>query len=153
MPLAQIVSKAGMTIGPKLPPTRKQPSELQPRTNRRTNILMLGANGQIARVVSELFLEHADVRLTLYLRNAGRLKLSGHAKRLRVVEGDLLDSQTLEAAMAGQDVVYANLAGDLAQQARGIVKTMPKVGNKRNCFLNFQSSRACYRVGSVMTFS
>ena len=31
-----------------------------------TNILILGAHGEIARVATELFLEEADVRLTLY---------------------------------------------------------------------------------------
>jgi uncharacterized protein YbjT (DUF2867 family) len=101
-----------------------------------TNILILGANGQIARVATELFLEQTDARLTLYLRNARRLKISGHADRARVVEGDVLDNKTLEMAMAGQDVVYANLAGDLEQQARCIVKTMQKVGIKRLIFIS-----------------
>jgi uncharacterized protein YbjT (DUF2867 family) len=101
-----------------------------------TNILILGANGQIARAATELFLERTDARLTLYLRNASRLKISSHTDRVRVVEGDVLDSQTLEAAMAGQDVVYANLAGDLEQQTRCIVKTMQKVGIKRLIFIS-----------------
>jgi uncharacterized protein YbjT (DUF2867 family) len=101
-----------------------------------TNILILGANGQIARVATELFLERTDARLTLYLRNARRLKLSGHADRVRVVEGDVLDSKALVAAMAGQDAVYANLAGDLEQQARCIVKTMQQVGIKRLIFIS-----------------
>ncbi len=101
-----------------------------------TNILILGANGQIARVAADLFLERADARLTLYLRNARRLKISGHADRVRVVEGDVLDGKTLEAAMTGQDVVYANLAGDLEQQARCIVKTMQKAGIKRLIFIS-----------------
>jgi saccharopine dehydrogenase-like NADP-dependent oxidoreductase len=82
-----------------------------------TNILILGAHGQIARVATDLFLKRTDARLTLYLRNARRLKLSGHADRVRVMEGDVLDTKTLEAAMVGQDVVYANLAGQLEQQA------------------------------------
>ena len=34
-----------------------------------TNILILGANGQIVRVATGLFLERTDARLTLYLRN------------------------------------------------------------------------------------
>jgi uncharacterized protein YbjT (DUF2867 family) len=75
-------------------------------------------------VATDLLLKQTDVRLTLYLRNARRLKLSGHADRVRVVEGDVLDMKTLEAAMAGQDVVYANLAGDLEQQAQCIAKAM-----------------------------
>jgi uncharacterized protein YbjT (DUF2867 family) len=101
-----------------------------------TNILILGAHGQIARVATDLFLTHIDARLTLYLRNARRLKLSGHADRVRVVEGDVLDTTKLEAAMAGQDVVYANLAGQLEQQARWIVKAMEKTGLKRLIFIS-----------------
>ncbi len=101
-----------------------------------TNILILGAHGQIARVATRLFLKRTDARLTLYLRNARRLKLSGHADRVRVVEGDVLDTKTLEAAMAGQDVVYANLDGQLEQQARCIVKAMEKTGLKRLIFIS-----------------
>ncbi len=69
-----------------------------------TNILILGANGQIARAATELFLERTDARLTLYLRNARRLKISGHGARVRVVEGDVLEMKALEAAMAGQHI-------------------------------------------------
>ena len=118
-----------------------------------TDILILGANGQIARVAIDLFLKHTNARLTLYLRNARRLKLSGRADRVRVVEGDVLDTKTLEAAMAGQDVVYANLAGELEQQARCIVKAMEKTGVKR---LIFVSSMGIYdevpgeRFGSIL---
>jgi uncharacterized protein YbjT (DUF2867 family) len=101
-----------------------------------TNILILGANGQIARVAIELLLKRTDARLTLFLRNARRLKLSDPADRLDVVEGDVLDMKTLEAAMTGQDVVYANLAGQLEQQARCIVKAMEKAGIKRLIFIS-----------------
>jgi uncharacterized protein YbjT (DUF2867 family) len=101
-----------------------------------TNILILGANGQIARAATELFLKRTDARLTLYLRNARRLKSSGHADRVRVVEGDVLDTKALESAMAGQDVVYANLAGQLEQQARCIVAAMKKTGLKRLIFIS-----------------
>jgi uncharacterized protein YbjT (DUF2867 family) len=101
-----------------------------------TNILILGAHGQIARVATDLFLKRTDVRLTLYLRNARRLKLTGRADRVRVVEGDVLDAKALESAMAGQNVVYANLAGQLEQQARCIVKAMEKTGLKRLIFIS-----------------
>jgi uncharacterized protein YbjT (DUF2867 family) len=101
-----------------------------------TNILILGAHGQIARVATGLFLQRTDVRLTLFLRNAKRLKLSGHTDRVRVVEGDVLDTKALESAMTGQDVVYANLAGQLEQQARSIVTAMKKAGLKRLIFIS-----------------
>jgi uncharacterized protein YbjT (DUF2867 family) len=100
------------------------------------NILILGAYGQIARVATDLFLKQTDSQLTLYLRNAKRLKLSGYAERARIVEGDVLNMKTLEAAIAGQDVVYANLAGQLEQQARCIVKAMHAEGVKRLVFIS-----------------
>ena len=118
-----------------------------------TKILILGAHGQIARVATDLFLKCTDVRLTLYLRNAKRLKLSSHADRVRVVEGDVLDTKALESVMAGQDVVYANLAGQLEQQARCIVTAMKNTGLKR---LIFVSSMGIYdeipgeRHGSIL---
>jgi uncharacterized protein YbjT (DUF2867 family) len=87
-------------------------------------------------VATDLFLKQTDARLTLYLRNPRRLKLTGHADRVRVVEGDVLDAKALESVMAGQDVVYASLAGQLEQQARCIVKAMERTGLKRLIFIS-----------------
>jgi saccharopine dehydrogenase-like NADP-dependent oxidoreductase len=39
-------------------------------------VLILGANGRIARVATKLFLERTDAQLTLYLRKANRLRLT-----------------------------------------------------------------------------
>ena len=99
-------------------------------------ILILGAYGQIARVATDLFLSGTEAHLTLYLRNAKRLKKIGHEGRVRVVEGDVLDVASLQAAMAGQDVVYANLDGQLELQAASIVKTMEAMGPKRLIFIS-----------------
>lgn len=70
------------------------------------------------------------------MRNARRLKFSAPADRVRVVEGDALNQKALEQAMVGQDVVYANLAGELEQQARCIVAAMLKTGLKRLIFIS-----------------
>lgn len=101
-----------------------------------TNVLILGAHGQIARVATGLFLVKPDARLTLYLRNARRLQSLAGNDHVRLVEGDVLDATALEDAMAGQDVVYANLSGKMEEQARLIVKTMQKVGVKRLIFVS-----------------
>ena len=55
--------------------------------------------------------------LTLYLRRASRLPNPDPA-RDQVVEGDVLDTAALAQSMPGQDMVYANLTGDMARQAR-----------------------------------
>ena len=100
-----------------------------------TNVLILGAHGQVARVATALFLKHPDVWLTLFLRRAQRVK--GLASdRAHVIEGDVLDREALEAAMVGQDVVYANLAGPLEQMARSIVQAMNAIGLRRLIFIS-----------------
>jgi len=99
-----------------------------------TNILILGAHGQIARVATELFMAEPEANLTLYLRNAHRLRQGRN--RVRVIEGDVLDLAAVKSAMAGQDVVYANLDGPLEQLARTIVKAMIATGVKRLIFVS-----------------
>lgn len=81
-----------------------------------TRVLILGANGQLARNTTRVFLRDTDARLTLHLRRAGRLT-NPEPKRLTLVEGDVLDPPALGSAMREQDVVYADLAGDLKTQA------------------------------------
>ncbi len=100
-----------------------------------TNVLVLGANGQLARNTTRVFLRQADARLTLFLRRASRLKNPDPA-RVRVVDGDVLDRATLEAAMRDQDVVYANLAGEMEQQAQRIVEAMHAGGPRRLIFVS-----------------
>jgi uncharacterized protein YbjT (DUF2867 family) len=100
-----------------------------------TRVLILGANGQLARNTTRVFLEKTDVILTLYLRRPSRLRNPDPA-RVKVVEGDVLDARALRAAMPAQDAVYANLAGDMARQARAIIDAMHAVGLKRLIFVS-----------------
>jgi uncharacterized protein YbjT (DUF2867 family) len=48
----------------------------------------------------------------------------------------VLDQTTLRKAMQGQDVVYANLAGDMARQARAVIDAMRETGLKRLIFVS-----------------
>jgi uncharacterized protein YbjT (DUF2867 family) len=100
-----------------------------------SNILILGANGSIARYAIDLFLNETDAQLTLYLRNSGRLR-NMDSNRVRIIEGDVLDIEKLKEAMIGQDVVYANLAGNLEQMAKNIVEAMNATGVKRLIFIS-----------------
>lgn len=99
-----------------------------------TKILILGANGQIARVATKLLLESTNAHLTLYLRSAKRLQAT--SDRVTVTDGDVTDREKLEAAMVGQDVVYANLSGDMEKQARVIVNAMKACAVKRLIFIS-----------------
>lgn len=93
-------------------------------------ILILGANGQIAHFAIEQFLQNEAIELTLYLRKAKRMQ-HVQSNRVQILEGDVLDQKMLDIAMAGQDVVYANLSGDMEQQAKNIVAAMHKNNIKR----------------------
>jgi uncharacterized protein YbjT (DUF2867 family) len=100
-----------------------------------TRVLILGANGQLARNTTRVLLEYPSVTSTLYLRRAGRLK-NPAPDRVRIVEGDVLDGATLRHAMRDQDIVYANLSGDMAAQARAIIHAMRAAGLKRLIFVS-----------------
>lgn len=102
------------------------------------NILVLGANGQLARNATARFLdpnEGGEVNLKLYLRRAGRL-VNPDPSRVSVEQGDVCDVRKLQAAMQGVDVVFASLSGDMATQARHIVEAMHSSGVRRLIFIS-----------------
>ena len=100
-----------------------------------TKVLILGAAGQLARRTTKFFLDHSDAQLTLYLRRANRLRNPDPA-RVTIIDGDVLDAAVLQSAMRGQDIVYANLAGAMAAQARVIIAAMQTSGLKRLIFIS-----------------
>jgi uncharacterized protein YbjT (DUF2867 family) len=95
-----------------------------------SNVLILGASGSLARVAIDMFLKKTDTQLTLYLRNSRRLG-NLDSNRVRVIEGDVMDLEKLKEAMIGQDVVYANLSGNLEQMSKTIVEAMDATGLRR----------------------
>ncbi|MBX3232635.1 MAG: SDR family oxidoreductase [Labilithrix sp.] len=98
-------------------------------------VLILGAGGQIARWAIQMLAERDDVSLTLFLRQARRLK-SKVPSNARVLEGDVLDRAQLDTAMTGQDIVYANLTGDdIDAQAKSIIASMKKANVQRLVFV------------------
>ena len=99
-----------------------------------TKVLVLGANGQLARNTLP-FLLRAEAQVTLYLRHATRIE-NPDPGRVTVVEGDVLDGSALRAAVRGQDVVYANLTGPMERQARAIIGAMHAEGVTRLIFIS-----------------
>lgn len=99
------------------------------------NILILGASGQIAQWVIKALAGDKQIHQTLLLRDPG--KLTGREPaNAKVVIGNVLDKQLLKTAMAGQDIVYANLTGeDLDTQARSVIAAMQAAGVKRLIFV------------------
>ena len=99
------------------------------------NVIVLGASGNIAKHVIDILVKKDDINLTLFLRDARRLR-NKDVSRSRIVEGDVLNFNQLKEAIAGQDVVYANLSGDLEAMAKNIVKAMDETGVKKLIFIS-----------------
>ena len=99
------------------------------------NVLILGASGNIARQAIDILVKKNDINLTLFLRNKNRLRNKDISK-CRIIEGDVLDFNQLKEALTGQDIVYANLAGDLEAMAKNIVKVMKETGVKKLIFIS-----------------
>lgn len=94
-------------------------------------VTIIGAHGQIARLALKDLLADDQVQLTLFLRQASRLANieTGNAT---IIDGDAANASDLTKASAGQDIVYANLAGgNIEAQAKQVVAAMDQAGVKR----------------------
>ncbi len=97
-------------------------------------ILIIGANGSVAKVATQGFLAGTNANLKLYLRDSSRLSsvAKQNPSRVQLIEGNALDKNALVKAMNGVNVVYANLAGnDLPKMAQSIIEAMKEAGLKR----------------------
>ena len=99
------------------------------------NVIILGASGQIARHVIDILVKKDDINLTLFLRDRSRLR-NKDVSGCRIIEGDVLDFNQLREAITRQDIVYANLAGDLEAMAKNIVRAMDETGVKKLIFIS-----------------
>jgi uncharacterized protein YbjT (DUF2867 family) len=102
-------------------------------------VLVLGAAGKIAYWVIDMLKSHppgcSDVQLTLFLRHPKKLKIE-IPEAWPVVQGDALDSRQLQDAVAGQDLVYANLSElNIDVQVANTVKAMHATGVKKLVFV------------------
>ncbi|WOE33944.1 SDR family oxidoreductase [Acinetobacter baumannii] len=98
------------------------------------NILVLGATGQIAKWAVEMLANQKNIQQTLFVRDAKKLvTIPNNAK---VVQGDVLNLEQLTQVVKDQDIVYANLAGELEAQTQNIIAAMKEAGVKRIIFVN-----------------
>lgn len=72
------------------------------------NVLILGAAGQIGRMVTENLLEQTDYQLVLYARQANVRLANLESERVKLVAGDFNDKKALLSALKGVDAVYLN---------------------------------------------
>ncbi|WP_329742924.1 SDR family oxidoreductase [Dyella sp. A6] len=99
-----------------------------------TRVLILGAGGQIAQRAIEMLANRTGIELTLFLRHPRKL-LHKPPLNSRVMQGDVMDEEQLDEAMAGQDIVYVNLAGRVDLQMKRTVTAMEAAGVKRIVFV------------------
>lgn len=98
------------------------------------NVLILGANGRIARWVVDDLAADAGVRQTLLARDPAKLDFV--PENATAVQGDVLDTEKLTATVAGHEIVYANLTGDdMGEQAKSLIAAMDAAGTKRLIFI------------------
>ena len=66
----------------------------------------------------------------MFLRNKSRLH-NRNLSSATIVEGDVMDYNVLKEAIKNQELVYVNLAGNLEEMTKNIVKAMQATGVKR----------------------
>ena len=71
-------------------------------------ILILGAAGQISKMLINRLLQETDAELVLYARNANRRIANSDPSRITIINGDFNDSAKLLEAMEGVAIVYLN---------------------------------------------
>lgn len=100
-----------------------------------TNILIIGATGSIGQATRNYLMQNTDDQLTLMARHTSRLS-NLDATREHVIAGSVTDATTLQQALAGQDVVFAPLSGDLPRMAQALVTGMSQAGVERLLFIS-----------------
>lgn len=104
-------------------------------------LLILAANGQIARIVEHRILTESqfkDVELTLGLRRAERLAKLADNPQVRVVETDLEKPASVSNAVAGQDLVFVAVVDHDADNAmtKNVIAAMKQHHVERVIFTN-----------------
>lgn len=99
-----------------------------------TRVLILGAGGQIAQWAIEMLADRPGIDLTLFLRHPSKLSRKAPVNAW-VVQGDVMNREQLNEAMADQDIVYVNLAGRVDLQLKQIMGAMQEAGVKRIIFV------------------
>jgi uncharacterized protein YbjT (DUF2867 family) len=102
-----------------------------------TKVMIVGAHGAMAQLVTERLLNETTATLTLFLRDASRLNQYTTNDRVTLVDGDIKDTALVAKSMADADVVYSNLGGpDLADQTQSVLAAMAQTGKYRLIYIS-----------------
>jgi len=93
-------------------------------------VIIIGASGSLAKYVIEALKKQADVQLSLFVRNKKRVELDS-TDGCNIIEGDAMNYNSVKNAVAGQDIVYVNLAGNLEEMTKNVITAMQETGVKR----------------------
>lgn len=93
-------------------------------------VLIIGATGSLAQYVIDAVNKLDQVEMTLFARNKNRLA-NFEAAGNKIIQGDAMNYSDVKNAVAGKDIVYINLAGNLEAMGSNIVKAMKETGVKR----------------------
>ncbi|MBT2701469.1 NAD(P)H-binding protein [Bacillus sp. ISL-40] len=93
-------------------------------------ILILGAAGQIARMLTNELLDKTDHSIVLYARNGHKRLTMMDESREVIFDGDFKDKKKLIEAMKDVDFVYINDMGD-HESTKTIIDAMHEVGVRR----------------------
>lgn len=93
------------------------------------NVLVIGASSRIAQWADQMLAQADDINLTLFLRHPA--KLPANLKDEKIIVGDATKLADVAAAVKGQDIVYASLAGEVKKAAQTIVTAMDQQGVQR----------------------
>ncbi|MDO5375635.1 MAG: NAD(P)H-binding protein [Staphylococcus rostri] len=96
-------------------------------------ILIVGATGSLGQKVRKTILEETDWQLTLFSRHANRI--GDIQSREIVINGDVLDKESLREVISAHDAVFVALSGQLGQMAEAIVDVMQTSDVKRLIFI------------------
>ncbi|WP_237027421.1 NAD(P)H-binding protein [Lactobacillus sp. S2-2] len=104
------------------------------------NMLILGGNGAIARLVSEQVTNNEDtkdVNIKLFLRDTKRVDDLTKLSNIESIEGDLDNYDSIVSAMDGQDLIFdATGAAATTERTKNIIKAMQTKGVKRIVSIN-----------------
>lgn len=102
-----------------------------------TKVMIVGAHGAMAQLVTERLLNETTATLTLFLRDASRLNQYAKNDRVTLVDGDIKDTALVAKSMADADVVYSNLGGpDLADQTQSVLTAMDQTRKHRLIYIS-----------------